>query len=499
MSEIERERHGQAKQDNVDNHFKFLTLPRPSGSVANIFIHGYSSGHDLNDRRLLANSIPAALRQRVNILAFWPSSHFTQMDNRSRGLLVAAARVHPLAGAAALAGDRAYHFSRIRSRAEAMGKVLLAQLDRYLFEQHPEVTRVNLIGHSLGGRLLISALKGLDRPPEHGLVIGDVLLMAAAVRVSADDARVLKRRISGRLINAWSSEDHVLLLNLGEKSLGRGPVEHFENVYMQGYRHHHYWNRLQEVLIATCFSGCEGMDLDEVALQLTNQDPVLQDIYLHSVLARSPDYLLDAAIRHLRTSRWTHLKDSDEDRTYAFVREFQLVAGHCVVNAARRHGISYTRVLGMLARQYDLGEALHQCATVVEVEELLLRTFFQHAFTKTHPLAEMPIASVKAMPWDVYARHVDTLAERLTVGSIFKPASNEELPTESASRSVATLEPPERQPGSLKGLLAAIRQAPVQRVFTRFSTALKPGYSALIPTVAIVFYARVTLDDDALM
>ncbi len=51
----------------------------------------------------------------------------------------------------------------------------------------------------------------------------------------------------------------------------------------------------------------------------------------------------------------------------------------------------------------------------------------------------------------------------------------------------------------MKGLLAAIRQAPVQRVFTRFSTALKPGYSALIPTAAIVFYARVTLDDDALM
>lgn len=499
MSETERERHGQAKQDNVDNHFKFLTLPRPSGNVANVFIHGYSSGHDLNDRRLLANSIPAALRQSVNILAFWPSSHFTQMNNRSRGLLVAAARMHPLAGAAALAGDRAYHFSRIRSRAEAMGKVLLAQLDRYLFEQHPGVTRVNLIGHSLGGRLLVSALKGLDRPPKHGLVIGDVLLMAAAVRLSADDARVLKRRICGRLINAYSSEDHVLLLNLGEKSLGRGPAEHFENVYMQGYRHHHYWARLQEVLIASCFSGCEATDLDDVALQRTNQDPVLQDTYLHSVLARSPDYLLEKAIQHLRSSRWTQLKDTEEDRIYAFVREFQLVAGHCVVNAARRHGISYTRVLGMLARQYDLGDALHHCATVVEVEELLLGTFFRHAFTAAHPLAQMPRASVKAMPWDVYARHVDTLAERLTVGSIFKPASNDDVPTGSASRSVAALEPPERQPGSLKGLLSAIRQAPVQRVLTRFSTALKPGYSALIPTVAIVFYARVMLDDDALM
>ncbi|EGH17500.1 hypothetical protein Pgy4_31541, partial [Pseudomonas savastanoi pv. glycinea str. race 4] len=75
----------------MENHFKFLTLPKTSGEVANVFIHGYSSGHDLDDRRMLANSIPGALRQSVNILAFWPSSHFTQMDNRSRGLLMAAA------------------------------------------------------------------------------------------------------------------------------------------------------------------------------------------------------------------------------------------------------------------------------------------------------------------------------------------------------------------------------------------------------------------------
>ena len=484
----------------MDNHFKFLTLPKTSGSVANIFIHGYSSGHDLSDRRMLANSIPAALRQCVNIMAFWPSSHFTQMGNRSRGLLMAAARVHPLAAAAALAGDRAYHFSRIRARAEVMGGVLLEQLDRYLFEQHPGVTRVNLIGHSLGGRLLISALKGFERPPEHGLVIGDVLLMGAAVRVSAAQAKVYTRRIEGRLINAYSRNDAVLLLNLGEKSLGRGPVEHFENVLMAGYGHHHYWKRLHEVLIATGFSGCEGLHPDEVGALEATRDPVLQDAYLHGVLARSPDYLLDAAIKHLSSSRWTRIRDAETDRAYAFVREFQLVAGHCVVNAARRHGVSYTRALGMLARQYDLGDALHHCATVVEVEALLLKTFFRHAFTALHPLAETPMASVRAMPWDVYARHIDTLAERLTVTSFFRPVANDaSLATEeSESRAVATLEAG-RTPGPLKGLLAAIREAPVQRVLTRFSTALRPGYSALIPTVAIIFYARVMLDDDELM
>lgn len=486
----------------MDNHFKFLTLPKTSGSVANIFIHGYSAGHDLDDRRLLANSIPASLRQSVNILAFWPSSHFAQLDNRSRSLLmaVAAARVHPLAGAAALAGDRAYHFARIRARAEAMGKVLLAQLDEYLFEQHPEVKQVNLIGHSLGGRLLVTALRGLDRPLEHGLEINDVLLMGAAVRVVAAEAQVLRQRIAGRLINAWSSEDHVLLLNLGERSLGRAPVEHFDNVYMPRYRHHHYWKHLQDVLIATGFSGCAGNTSDLPVLLIGPSDPVLQDTYLHAVLMRSPPYLLDAAIKHLRSSRWTQLKDAEADRIYAFVREFQLVAGHCLVNVARRRGISYTRVLGMLAHQYGLGEALHHCATVVEVEELLLGTFFKHAFAPGHPLATMPRASVRAMPWEVYAAHIDMLAERLTVTAIFKTDVDGTPVERVAETASASTEPALRSsPGTLKNLLGAIRQAPVQRLLTRFSTALRPGYSALIPTVAIIFYARVTLDDDALM
>ncbi|KAA8708443.1 DUF726 domain-containing protein [Pseudomonas cannabina] len=471
----------------MDNHFKFLTLPKTSGEVANVFIHGYSSGHDLDDRRMLANSISGALRHSVNILAFWPSSHFTQMDNRSRGLLMAAARVHPLAGAAALAGDRVVHFARIRNRARDMGKVLLAQLDRYLFEHHPQVNRVNLIGHSLGGRLLVSALKHFEHPLEHGLVIVDVLLMAAAVRIDAAEAQVLKRRISGRLINAYSTEDHVLLLNLGEKSLGRTPVEHFENVRMPGYRHHHYWRRLQEVLIATGFHGCEGLETGVAVLPTITRDPVLQDTWLHDVLARSPDYVLDAAIKHLRSSRWTRLKETEADLTYAFVREFQLVAGHFLINAARRRGVPYTRVLGMLARQYGLDDALHHCATVVEVEELLLKTFFRQAFNSAHPLVQMPRASVRALSWEVYAAHVDALAERLTVTAFFKPAQADQ-PAQLA-----------KAPGSIKGLLGAIRQAPVQRLLTHFGTALRPGYSALIPTVAIIFYARVTLNDDALM
>lgn len=38
----------------------------------------------------------------------------------------------------------------------------------------------------------------------------------------------------------------------------------------------------------------------------------------------------------------------------------------------------------------------------------------------------------------------------------------------------------------------------VGRVITKFKTALKPGYSALIPAVAIIFYAQVKLASDGL-
>ncbi|EPN63352.1 hypothetical protein A244_02412, partial [Pseudomonas syringae pv. actinidiae ICMP 18807] len=59
---------------------------------------------------------------------------------------------------------------------------------------------------------------------------------------------------------------------------------------------------------------------------------------------------------------------------------------------------------------------------------MLLRTFFRHAFNSTHPLVQMPRTSVRAMSWEVYAAHVDTLAERLTVAAFFKPAQAEKAP-----------------------------------------------------------------------
>ena len=101
----------------MNPHFKFRTLPKACGAVANIFIHEYSAGHDLQDRRLLVSGIPASLQNCVNIFAFWPSGHFARVGSSSRSLFAAGARVHVSVGAAVFMGDRAVHFARIRSRA----------------------------------------------------------------------------------------------------------------------------------------------------------------------------------------------------------------------------------------------------------------------------------------------------------------------------------------------------------------------------------------------
>ncbi len=264
----------------MSNRFNFHTLPGPRGDLteANIFIHGYSAGHTADDRRTLLDSIPESIRHYTNIFAFWKSSHFTHFNSTSRKLLGASVRSHWSAGFAALATDRAAHYWRIRSRAVDVGEVLFSQLNEYLLTHHPTITTINLIGHSLGGRVVVSSLRSRAGQPAHRLAINDVLLMAAAVKVETAEAQQLRGLLKGRLINAYSRADWTLLMNLDEACLGRNPVEHFENIPIGEFGHSDYWKKLPEVLTYTQFKtavGNSSPDAIELATA-TNPAPFLE-------------------------------------------------------------------------------------------------------------------------------------------------------------------------------------------------------------------------------
>jgi len=242
----------------MSKQFNFHSLPSASSrsaTEANIFIHGYSAGHNATDRQILADSIPETIKHYLNIFAFWPSSHFGRFNSASLKLLTASAHTHWAAVPAVLATDRAAHFWRIRSRAEDMGEVLLGQLSEHLRVWHPKIDTINLIGHSLGGRLVISSLKTFTSTSLHRFSINDVLLMAAAVKVEPVEAKQISNLLKGRLINAYSKEDWTLLMNLDETCLGRNQVAHFENIQIGEFGHGDYWKKFAEVLHLTEFKS----------------------------------------------------------------------------------------------------------------------------------------------------------------------------------------------------------------------------------------------------
>lgn len=245
-------------------HFQTSPSASPNTTEANIFIHGYSAGHSDQEKKLLLEKIPDQFSNYTNIFAFWPSNHYLHFDKSSLWALGTAglsSGVGSTAGpvgywglAGSFAKDRLKNFTDARSRAERMGVVLLEQLKEYLRCNHPQIETINLIGHSLGSRVVVSSLRNFTNRQQ--LAINDVLLMAAAVEVTSIEARQLRGLLQGRLINAYSKADKTLLLNWGETCLGRNEVEHFESIEMNDFGHTDYWERLPEVLAATRFKAC---------------------------------------------------------------------------------------------------------------------------------------------------------------------------------------------------------------------------------------------------
>lgn len=489
---------------HVSHTFKFLSLPHRSGEVANVFIHGYSAGHDMEDRCALRKCIPSSLHNCVNIFAFWPSGHWSQFDALSSGGVSAITRVNVLAGAAAAVVDRAVHFNSSRKRATAMGKTLLSQLERYLLEFHPYVSKINLVGHSLGGRVVVSALLDmLHKPANHDLEIGDVLLMAAATELSGNEARAIRKRTNCKLYNAYSKDDDILRLNIGENSAGRQPVANCKNVRMESFGHTDYWPRLEQVLRESGFHSYQsGLP---VSLQphpiIKNPDPVVTDHFLYDLLELTSDRIRGQFAKHLRSSSWTTLET--DHSLYLLSKEFQLLGGHCLVNMARGRGLKYVQILLMLAEHYDLLSELHDCAQVVEMEALLISTCFRSSFGEAHVLASRQEITehMAAMTEKGYFEQVDSLAASLTITSYFStpepPApvyrnSSSALSSESNGLALASIS----MLPSLTGLISTER---IKAAVTNLKSAVKPGYSALIPAVAILFYARLQLNNEGLL
>jgi hypothetical protein len=106
---------------------------------------------------------------------------------------------------------------------------------------------------------------------------------------------------------------------------------------------------------------------------------------------------------------------------------------------------------------------------------------------------------MSAMSEKGYFEQVDALAASLTVTSYF---STTEVPAPEYRQAAPAAVSKELALASislLPSLTNLISTERIKAAVTNLKTAVKPGYSALIPAVAVLFYARLKLNNEGLL
>lgn len=96
-------------------------------------------------------------------------------------------------------------FSIAKSRADKAGAILADALIHKAQGERP----VSLVGYSLGARVIYSCLKALAERKAFGL-IDSVVVMGAPMPSDAEDWKMIRSVVMGRLVNVYSEKDYIL-------------------------------------------------------------------------------------------------------------------------------------------------------------------------------------------------------------------------------------------------------------------------------------------------
>jgi len=152
------------------------------------------------------------------------------------------------------------------------GAVLGDLLANHVFGSRP----ITLTGYSLGSLVIFEALKNLASlpPAETAHLIQDVYLFGTPVPADVPTWSGIRRLVSGRVVNGYSSNDYVLAVlsrasdaNWDVAGLQPVDVMGIENVLCESVDGHTMWRGM----VGKCLRDCHapGIISDEVDLQLT--------------------------------------------------------------------------------------------------------------------------------------------------------------------------------------------------------------------------------------
>lgn len=216
----------------------------------NIFVHGYRAISNRKEMDRLADNILSTKPRGWVYLFHWGAGQWTQKQDFSKPLYSTTLAVARGLSLPYVGLFRAMFFildfkSKERA-AERLGKRLKQHISRIPDAKN---ARINLIGHSLGARVIHHALQG----DWSAYKINDVILMGGAADAQCESWDHCVKQIRGKVYNAYSRNDKVLKftpdrrLRIGREPLLKGHKKVVNREY-PSFGHTDYWQRLNYML-----------------------------------------------------------------------------------------------------------------------------------------------------------------------------------------------------------------------------------------------------------
>ncbi|MBO0497008.1 DUF726 domain-containing protein [Pseudomonas sp. Marseille-Q1929] len=354
----------------------FVLCGEPQGDVLNLYVHGYSA---FFNRQQLGNFTAqlASIEGSTNVMLFWPAGHFLENLFAPFKEVIGAMLGGGGLGAATVGVGKAIayfldHYKSVEARVDEVAQTLLPELANYLHAEALPVRRINLVGHSLGARILVKSLLASPEAARE-LPLNNVLLMGGAICTSSPWDEV-SAPLQGRLINCHSSKDWALAIKPdNERCIGRYAIPltpalkaKVSNVHLATFDHAAYWPQLNTVVQYTDLlqerRGMIRADQRSSEVRFAEEDG---ELFPALVQAR-PDELKFLA--ELMAQKRSASIDASVREPLKLAIELQRMGGDSFMNLARGHGVSYRQIAEDVAQR--LGIKFEQSVDSVELTDI---------------------------------------------------------------------------------------------------------------------------------
>ena len=364
----------------------FLLCGEPQGEVLNLYVHGYSAFFNRQQLGSFKQQL-ASIEGSTNLMLFWPAGHFLENLFAPFKDVLASMLGGGGVGAATVGVGKAIayfldHYKSVEARVDEVAKTLLPELAGYLRAEALPVRRINLIGHSLGARILVKSVLASPQVARE-LPLNNLLLMGGAICTSSPWEEV-SVPFKGRVINCHSSKDWALAIKPDtERCIGRYAIEvtpalkaKVTNVHLPTFDHAAYWPQLQTVVQYTDLlqerRGLIRADQRSAEVRFAEEDVAL----FPALVQARPEELKFLA--ELMAQKRSASIDASVREPLKLAIELQRMGGDSFMNLARGHGVSYRQIAEDVAQRLGIkfDEPVESVA-LAEIEAQVAQTLIE--------------------------------------------------------------------------------------------------------------------------